>query len=137
MFSQIKTSKANKQLVTELTNKLNLGAENVIARVAFAYSIENSEKLSLLDMKDSQGKEYSRNVLFGDLSTFYIALVCLKYEIYKTDKDIPKYVKLHIDDGLELIANEVKSNPNLTGFDFLIEKIEQGLSKIVESSKQD
>ena len=34
MFSHIKTSKENKEVVTLLTNKLNLGAENVIARIA-------------------------------------------------------------------------------------------------------
>jgi DNA sulfur modification protein DndE len=128
MFSQIKTSKANKTVVTELTHKLNLGAENIIARVAFAYSLAKSNKLNISDLKDSQGKEYSKNVLFGSLDVYYIALVCIKYNIYKSDKDIPKYIKLHVDSGLELIANEIAQNPNLSGFDFLIEKIEQGLS---------
>jgi DNA sulfur modification protein DndE len=127
MFSQIKTTKANKALVTELTHKLNLGAENVIARVALAYSLSKSEKLSISSMKDSQGKEYSKGVLFGNMDAYYMALICTKYGIYKTDKDIPKYIKLHIDNGLELIADEVMSNPNLSGFDFLIEKIDSGL----------
>jgi DNA sulfur modification protein DndE len=37
---------------------------------------------------------------------------------------------MHIDDGLELIDEEMQNNPNLNGFDFLVEKIEDGLSGI-------
>ena len=36
MFTQIKTSKANKMIVTDLSRKFNLGAENTIARIAIA-----------------------------------------------------------------------------------------------------
>lgn len=130
MFTHIKTSKVNKVLVAELTRKLNLGTENIIARIAFAYSISKDRKLNILDIKDSGGKEYSRSVLFGNNYPFYRALLCTHYSIYKTEKDIPKYFKLHIDDGLELIAKELEDNPNLNGFDYLIDKIEIGLNEI-------
>ena len=33
MFSQIKTSAKNREIVVDLTRKFNLGAENVIARI--------------------------------------------------------------------------------------------------------
>jgi DNA sulfur modification protein DndE len=127
MFTGIKTSKANKELVTQLTNRLGLGAENVIARVAFAYSLASEKQLDLLKIEDSQGKEYSSKVLFGDHVDIYIAMVCVHYQLYKTDKDIARYVKMHIDDGLQLIHNEVKRNNNINGTDFLISKIERGL----------
>ena len=39
MFTSIRTSASNKIVVTDLTRKLNLGPENVIARIAFAYSL--------------------------------------------------------------------------------------------------
>ena len=45
-------------------------------------------------------------------------------------KDIPKYIKMHIDDGLQLMNNELKDNPNLNGMDYLIDKIEKGLTAI-------
>ena len=61
MFTQIKTSKANKIIVTDLSRRFNLGAENVIARIAFAYSLSSGRKLKLSDISDSQGKEYSKN----------------------------------------------------------------------------
>lgn len=130
MFTQIKTSKENKIRVTELSRKFNLGAENIIARVAFSYSISKDRKFSVLEIKDSQGKEYSKSVLFGNNYPYYLALICTHYGIYKTDKDIPKYFKMHIDDGLELINQEIKENPNLVGFDYLLEKIENGLKEI-------
>lgn len=130
MFTHIKTSKYNRDVVANLTRKLNLGTENVVARIAFTYSLSLDRKLDLKDVLDSGGKEYRSTVLFGSNIPHYIGLLCTHYGIYKTDKDIPKYVKLHVDDGLELLDNEVKSNPNLIGFDFLIKKIDQGLKLI-------
>lgn len=130
MFNSIKTSRANKLVVTELSRKFNLGAENVIARIALAYSLAQDRQLSLSDIADSQGKEYSKNVLFGSNLPYYIGLICVKYGLYKTDKDIPKYVKLHIDDGLQLMNKELRNNPNLNGYDYLIDKIEIGLNAL-------
>lgn len=130
MFNSIKTSRANKLVVTELSRKFNLGAENVFARIALAYSLAQDRQLSLSDIADSQGKEYSKNVLFGSNLPYYIGLICVKYGLYKTDKDIPKYVKLHIDDGLQLMNKELRNNPNLNGYDYLIDKIETGLNAL-------
>jgi DNA sulfur modification protein DndE len=127
MFTSIKTSRENKEVVTQLTRKLSLGPENVIARLALAYSISKERKLNLIDIKDSQGKEYNKKVLFGDHEEQYIAMICVHYNLYKTDKDIPKYVKLHIDDGLQLINEEISSESTISGMDFLVRKIENGL----------
>lgn len=130
MFTHIKTSRDNREIVAKLTRKLNLGSENIIARIAYAYSISKNRVLNVSEIKDSQGKEYSKNVLFGDYLPYYISLACVHYNIYKTDKDIPKYIKMHVDDGLQIINDEILDNPNLDGFDFLIEKIENGLMDI-------
>lgn len=105
MFSHIRTSKENKEVVTELTRKFNLGAENHIARIALAHSLEKGAKLSLEDLKNSGGKEYSRSVLLGEFDEIYIGMVCTKYGLYSNDKDIPKYIKAHLDDGLMKIES--------------------------------
>jgi DNA sulfur modification protein DndE len=47
MFTHIRTSKDNKEVVSKLTRKLNLGAENVIARIALAYSLKSNNKLDV------------------------------------------------------------------------------------------
>lgn len=130
MFSSIKTSEENKVRVKELTHKLQLGAENVIARIAFSYSLSKGVKLDLKNIKDSKGKEYNKRVLFGDQLAFYVALVCQYYGIYKTNSEIPKYLKLHIDHGLELIYNEMMDNPNLAGTDILLDLISVGIDHI-------
>ncbi|MBQ2885709.1 MAG: DndE family protein [Alphaproteobacteria bacterium] len=132
MFTSIKTSRANKYIVTDLSRKFNLGAENIIARIALTYSLSKDRILSLTDISDSQGKEYSKNVLFGSNLPYYVGLVCVKYGLYKTDKDIPKYIKMHIDDGLQLMNNELRDNPNLNGYDYLIDKIETGLNGLIQ-----
>lgn len=131
MFTSIKTSRSNKYIVTDLSRKFNLGAENIIARIALTYSLSKDRLLSLTDISDSQGKEYSKNVLFGSNLPYYIGLICVKYGLYKTDKDIPKYIKMHIDDGLQLMNNELRDNPNLNGYDYLIDKITNGLEDII------
>lgn len=130
MFTHIKTSRENKEIVSRLTRKLNLGTENIIARIAYTYSLSKDRELDLSEIKDSQGKEYSKSVLFGDNLPYYVSLVCVHYNLYKTDKDIPKYIKMHVDDGLELLDKEIQDNPNLDGFEFVIEKIENGLNEI-------
>jgi len=131
MFTHIKTARENKAIVSNLSRKLNLASENIIARIALTYSLSKDRYMKLDDIKNSQGKEYSKNVLFGNNFPFYISLICVHYSIYKTDKDIPKYIKMHIDDGLELINEDILDNPNLDGFDYIIDKIEKGLHQLI------
>ena len=130
MFTQIKTSKENKEVVALLTRKLGLGTENVIARIAYTYSLSQDKKIDLNDIKDASGKEYSKSVLFGDYYDMYLGLLCVHYGLYKTDKDIGRYIKMHVDDGLQLLNQEVNERSNIDGFDFLSEKINNGLSDL-------
>lgn len=130
MFTQIKTSKENKEVVSLLTRKLGLGTENVIARIAYSYSLSKDKKLDLNDIKDAGGKEYSKSVLFGDYYDIYLGLLCVHYGLYKTDKDIGRYIKMHVDDGLQLLNEEVNERSNIDGFDFLSEKIQNSLTII-------
>lgn len=130
MFTHIRTSKENKEIVSILTRRLSLGAENVIARIALANSLSHNRKLNIQDIKNSGGKEYSKAVLFGDYVNYYLGMVALHYEIHITDKDLPKYIKMHIDDGLQLLNEEIDQRSNIDGFDFLVEKIESGLLEL-------
>lgn len=130
MFNQIRTSAKNREVVTILTRKFGLGAENIIARIAIAYSLQSGTRFSPLDIKDSGGKEYTKNVLFGPLYHVYAAVMCKYYMIRISDKDLPRYFKIHLDDGLERIMADVKDNPNLIGFDYLFDKIEFGLNEM-------
>lgn len=129
-IASIKTSAKNKERVTQLTRKFALGTENVIARIAIAYSLKSGERFLPIDVKDSGGKEYSKSVLFGNMLPIYVAMICAYYHIKDTDKDLPRYLKMHLDDGLERIENDLKDNPNLFGFDYLFDRIQDGLKEL-------
>ncbi|SFU75475.1 DNA sulfur modification protein DndE [Pustulibacterium marinum] len=134
MLINIRTSEENKPIVQELTRKLGLGTENVISRIAFSYSLSKNIKLNLAtDLGDSKGKEYKDDILFGKYRDYYIALICQHYELYKTDKDIAKYIKMHIDHGLQLMNKLFEENKNYSGLDFLLENLESGIEKLEEN----
>lgn len=130
----IKTSEQNKDVVRRLTAKLPTGtSENVIARIALAYSLECGKKFSSSEFSyyDSKGKEYKDHILFDPkYRDLYISLICQHYGIYKTDDNIPKYVKLHIDHGLELMDKLFSNNNNYTIIDFLIDNLEKGIAHL-------
>jgi DNA sulfur modification protein DndE len=134
MLINIRTSEANKPIVQDLTRRLNLGTENVVSRIAFSYSISKNIKLNLeIDLLDSKGKEYKDDILFGRYRDYYIALICQHYGLYKSDKDIGRYIKMHIDHGLILMNKLFEENKNYSGLDFLLENIENGIEKLEES----
>ncbi len=134
MLINLRTSESNKLVVQELTRKLNLGTFNIVSRIAFAYSLSKGVKLSLEnDLKDSKGQEYKDDILFGKYRDYYIAMVCQHYNLYKSDKDIGKYIKMHIDHGLTLMNKLFEENKNYSGLDFLLETIERGIEKLEEN----
>ena len=136
MINSIKTSESNRTVVSELTNKLSMGPENVIARIALAYSVSKGRKLNLSQIADSKGKEYSSKVLFGDNQEIYTAIICQLYDINAANLDVPKYIKMHLDDGLELIQWLIQDNPNLPMFDFVLDQVNQGLQSLNNSNVQ-
>lgn len=134
MQVNIRTSEANQEIVKNLTTKLALGTkENVVARIALGYSLQSGKRFSQneFNVYDSKGKEYKDHILFEQRHRdFYIALICQHYGIYKTHESIPKYIKLHIDHGLELMYNTFQSSHNTTLFDFLMVGLEKGLTPL-------
>ncbi len=134
MQFNIKTSGANKEVVSNLTSKLNFGTENIISRIAFSYSIAQNIQLDLKkDYVDAKGKEYKDDVLFGRYKDFYVALVCQHYSLHKTEPEIGKYIKMHIDDGLYRIDKIFLDNPNYNTFDFLSAEVEKGIEALESS----
>lgn len=136
MQINIRTSEKNQEVVRRLTNKLPYGTkENVIARIALGYSLQTGKKFQTVDFNlyDSKGKEYKEHVLF-DIKhrDFFIALICQYYGLYKTDDNISKYIKLHVDHGLEQMDTIFQDNYNYTFFDFLVEYIEKGALALMD-----
>ncbi len=128
----IKTNEQNLEVVRKLTNKLPTGSkENIIARIALSYSLSTGKKYSSNDFSiyDSKGKEYKDHILFDAKSRdYYIALICQHYSLYKTNENISKYIKLHIDHGLSLLDQLFENNENYSILDFLSEHLTKGIS---------
>lgn len=130
MTINIKTSEANKELIREYSTKLKLPAENIIARIALGYSISKGRTLNLSSIRDSKGKEYKEDTFFGSHKNQFVSLLCQLYNIDKSNLNIPKYMKMHVDDGLELMEKFFESNQNHTIYDFLRETIDRGIESI-------
>ena len=130
----IKTSEENKFVIAELKGKLPAGThENFIARIALAYSLASGRKFDLGKKSeyDSKGKEYKDHILFDpSKKKYFIGLICQHYNIHRSDTGIPKYVKLHIDDGIEKIGRAFKDQPSLTFMEFLMEQLDAGLEHL-------
>ena len=125
--------KTSSELVKKLTYAMNLGEENHIARIALAYSLVKStyDENKSYNTTDKQ-KEYKDNTLFGNYREYYISLICQKYKIHKDHNDIRKYLKWHIDNGLELINKYFEENKNVSGMEFLLDNVEEGIDNIVD-----
>ena len=76
------------------------------------YSISKKKKLDINDIQNSTGKAYSYKVLFGEYDRIYLSMICQFYGIHRSDPDIAKYFKLHLDDGLDKLAEEDYNNIN-------------------------
>ena len=72
MFTHIKTSKENRESVSKLSRKLNLGTENHIARIALTYSLSKDRKMDLTKISNSAVKEYFIWRLFDLLCFTYM-----------------------------------------------------------------
>ena len=137
MQINIKTSEANKQRVTDLTGRIGGStrlSENVVARIALTYSLSKGNRLDLdTDLQDSKGKEYTDQILLGKYRSLYIALVCQHYLISSTDGNLAKYIKMHLDDGLDMMDKLFQQNKTYTGLDFLFDEVETGIEALEDA----
>ncbi|MFV0600051.1 MAG: DndE family protein [Bacteroidales bacterium] len=134
MQISISTSLKNKDAVRRLTNKLQAKSENIVARIALCFSLQTERKFTPeeFNLYDSKGKEYKDHILFDGNREFYIALVCQHYGIYKTDENISKYIKLHVDHGIEELDN-LSQFEDYNFFDFLVNYIDKGIRHLADT----
>ena len=130
-INSIKTSEANKEVIIKLSHRFEHDAENHISRIALSYSLSRGVQLTLAeDLKDSRGKEYKASTLFGKYQLFYVALICQHYQLHQSDQDVSRYLKMHIDHGLELLNNLFEEDKQLNDFDFMVGRIENGIESL-------
>ncbi len=127
----ISTTAENKEVVQRLTKKLSISEENIIARIAINYSLSKNRHLEIKNLQSSKdGKSYKEFTLLGKFKSFYVALICQHYNINSSNPDLPKYFKLHLDDGLQLIDKIFADNPNYPMIEFLITHLDTGIETL-------
>jgi DNA sulfur modification protein DndE len=105
MNYSIKTAERFKLPIAVQSRTWDLGPENVIARMAFSLSLEMPDPIDINNLEDTKGKEYPVKVLFGELQSVYEGMLCLREEISNTHPDFKRFVKGHVDRGLELLLS--------------------------------
>lgn len=133
MQINVATSEVTEEILGRLSQRFSLASKNILMRIALSYSITRGRKLSLSDIEDNKGNPYKEITLVGKYRSYYIAIICQHYGIYKTDLDIPKYFKLHIDNGLRLLDKLFTESSNYGFTDFLLEHIERGIDSLEQS----
>jgi DNA sulfur modification protein DndE len=103
MSYTIRTAEEFKIPITSQSRAWDLGAENVLARMAFTASLELTEAINLNELRDTKGKEYNAKILFGDYRATYEAMLCLREGITPAHPDFKRFVKAHVDRGLAFI----------------------------------
>lgn len=139
MLINIKTSGENKEKIIKLSQKfLGNQERNVIARIALGYSLQTGKKFTQQEFgnySSKGGQEYKDAQLFNPTyKSLMIALICQFYGIRNGDEKIGKYIKLHIDHGIELIYKQFEDDEKYTIIDFLKNNLEKGIS-FLESSE--
>ena len=131
MLINIRTSEETEGILVQLSARFNLASKNILMRMALAYSLSRNVRLDLNQPTDTRGKDYKDVTVLGEkYRNYYIALIGQHYGLYKTDPDIGRYVKLHIDDGLRLLNTLFESSSNYSFMDFLVQHLEQGIEAL-------
>lgn len=142
---RIRISKRNSELVDYLTNLYNFRFDGIIARIAFAYSLQLNRKFDVDEdvQIGSDGKDWrDERALFGSssdersYSIIYKSLLDQHYGKNFTEEEFVKLFKRHLDFGLEKIYQEVEGKNITSGYhiSYLMKLVKNGLGLISETN---
>ena len=129
MGFRLKTSRRTKDIFEEISKSSNL-KPFALSKIAISMSL--SESTSILEYKNNatKGLELQRATVTGEFDSIYKALIEVNLGRHITDDEYyPHFMKLHMDRGAELLANNYKySGGNLEKF--LTNLLQKGDSSI-------
>lgn len=138
---RIKISKQNSDLIDKLTNLYNFKFEGIIARIAFAVSIQQNKHF-IEDNETSLGSDgkdlRDERLLFGTSGDekpyyqIYKAVLDQHYEKLFTEEEFAKLFKKHLDFGLNKINDDL-ANLSIVGgahISYLMKLVKSGLQLI-------
>lgn len=116
MGFRLKTSKKTKEIFEEIGRSSNL-KPFALSKIAVSLSLKSDTPLSE-EERDSNGLELQRSTVTGEFDSIFKALIEMDLgRNIDDDEYYPKYMKLHMDRGAELLYNDFRySKGNLEKF---------------------
>ena len=84
MQINVSTSEETEAILAKLQSRFSVTSKNILMRIALAYSLTRGRKLSLSKPEDTKVNPYKEITIVGNYRSYYIALICQFYDIYKT-----------------------------------------------------
>lgn len=142
---RIKISKRNSEIIDHLTSLYNFKSDSIIARIAFAYSLQINKQFKVSDDAQigSDGKDWrDERALFGNSSdeksyfVIYKALLDQHYNKNLTEEEFIKLFKLQLDYGLEKIYQNTEDKNIASGshISYLMNLVKNGLALVSENN---
>lgn len=112
MGFRLKTSKKTMDNFEYLEKRMNL-QPFVLSKIAIALSLQEKESILELTEEDQKGLELNRQTIMGEYDEIFKCLIERNLNKTLTDDDyFPKYTKMHLDRGAEILKNKYDYNGN-------------------------
>ena len=112
MGFRLKTSKKTKEIFEEIGRSYNL-KPFAFSKIAVSLSLKSEEPIDQEEEKDVNGLELQRSTVTGEYDAIFKALIEMNLGRNITeDEYYPKYMKLHMDRGAELLYSDFRYSKN-------------------------
>lgn len=108
-LNKVKISEESTKKLSRLKGLTGL-TPNILCRLGICLSL-NDPTLPSFEPIEEDGMEFNRYTLIGEYDAYYIALVKERFHLdgLETTLDLTKYFKAHLNRGVQLLYNRVKS----------------------------
>lgn len=115
MNFKLKTSKEAQKILLDIRDKTGI-TPNILSRYALSIAI-NDENYYENFNQDSNGLEFNRNVLLGELDEMYkLLLINRENKTLNDEEYFPKYVKSYLEYGVRVMDGYSKLTKNYDTF---------------------
>jgi len=115
MNYKLKTSKKTQEILNNIKEKTGI-TPNILARYAISLALIDESQMKI-DIVDSNGQEFYRNVLLGDMDEVFRLLIIQKEgKPIPDEKYFPEYIKKYLEYGIILLQGHSELTKNRDNF---------------------
>lgn len=127
MGFRLTTSLKTKEIFEELGSKTKL-KPFALSKIAIALSLSNNEAVENYEDDGKKGLDLNRQTITAQYDAIYKALMEQHANKHLSDDEyFPKYTKLHLDRGAEMLKNKYDYSKNMENFITQILKGDMGV----------